>query len=62
MYKRQFAHICGLGSPAQKLGVFALVDNCSVTRATHRGDYWYLSTLNERAHLDSVNREQFEPD
>ena len=47
-----FCHICSIGSPADGMKVFTLVDNCSVTRATYRGDYWYLSTLNERAHLD----------
>ena len=46
-----FAHICGLGSPSRGHRVFALVDNCSISRATYRGSYWYLSTLNEYAHL-----------
>lgn len=46
-----FAHICGLGSPARGLRVFSLVENCSISRATYRGSYWYLSTLNEFAHL-----------
>lgn len=46
-----FAYICGLGSPAAGLQVFTLVDNCSITRVTHRGSYWYLSTLNECRHL-----------
>jgi probable phosphoglycerate mutase len=46
-----FAHICGLGSPARGLRVFSLVENCSISRATYRGSYWYLSTLNEYTHL-----------
>ena len=47
-------HIIGLGNPARGLQVFTLVDNCSITRVSHRGHYWYLTTVNETHHLASL--------
>ena len=53
-----FAYVCGLGSPAQPLPVFVLVDNASITHVEHRahpgpppGDRWRIVTINDTAHL-----------
>lgn len=46
-----FAHVCGLGSPANDLKVFALVDNCSMSTFRHRKGRWRVMSLNDRAHL-----------
>ncbi len=50
-----FAHICGLGSPAGDLPVFALVDNASVSRfRCYPGGRWRIVSLNDVAHLADV--------
>ncbi len=53
-----FAYVCGLGSPAQPLPVFVLVDNASITQLEHRRepgpppvDRWRIISLNDTAHL-----------
>lgn len=48
-------HIFGLGSPGQRLQIFTLVANCSISRVTHRGSYWYVTSLNERQHLRALD-------
>ena len=57
-----FAYICGIGSPAQALPVFVLVDNASITQIEHRhhpgppaGDRWRIVTVNDTAHLRDVD-------
>lgn len=48
------AHIWGLGSPGRGLRVFSLVDNCSISRFSFRGDYWLVECINDRGHLRSI--------
>jgi broad specificity phosphatase PhoE len=55
------AHILGLGSPSAGLKVFTLVDNCSLSSFRHRGDRWYIETINDRAHLHDVNEPVLRP-
>lgn len=56
-----FAYVCGLGSPAQPLPVFVLVDNASITHLEHRhqtappADRWRLVTVNDTAHLRDLD-------
>jgi probable phosphoglycerate mutase len=45
-------HILGVGSPADRPGVFALVDNGSISTFVRRRDTWLLIAVNDRAHLD----------
>lgn len=49
-----FAHICGLGSPSRGLGVFLLVDNCSLSTFVDTGDRWLIKAINDRAHLGEL--------
>ena len=49
-----FAHVTGLGSPGRGLQVFALVDNCSLSRFRHRDGRWLIRSLNERHHLEGI--------
>ncbi|MCG8425245.1 MAG: histidine phosphatase family protein [Proteobacteria bacterium] len=61
-----FAHICGLGSPAQGLKVFFIVANASISRFTYHpqeyhpgpypapGGYWILDQVNDRSHLHGL--------
>lgn len=49
-----FAHVAGLGSPGRGLQVFALVDNCSLSRFRHREGRWLIRSLNERHHLEDL--------
>ena len=53
-----FTYVCGLGSPAQALPVFVLVDNASITQVEHRhvlgpppADRWRIVSVNDTAHL-----------
>ena len=48
------AHIFGLGSPSAGLRVFALVDNCSVSRFRYRDSHWRVEAINDRAHLSDM--------
>ncbi len=49
-----FAHICGLGSPSRGLGVFLLVDNCSLSTFVDTGDRWLIKAINDRSHLGEL--------
>ncbi len=51
-----FAHICGLGSPAGELPVFALVDNASLSRFRCYADgRWRIVSLNDIGHLADLD-------
>lgn len=59
-----FAYVCGLGSPAQPLPVFVLVDNASITHVEHRRhpgpppvDRWRIVSVNDTAHLRDLVHE-----